>query len=62
MKIDDDRLCGAEKAFCRCVMAANHDGDHRCPCGGSWDQDGWPVTFPQWYVGPIQPRAMKDSR
>ena len=40
--------CGSSLASCYCVHGEGHDGPHECTCGGSWDDDGKPLTFPNY--------------
>ncbi len=39
-------ICGQIKDSCYCVEQTGHERNHACRCGGSWDKDGVPVTFP----------------
>ena len=38
--------CNEVLASCICKENDQHPGDHICPCGGSWDQDGTPMAWP----------------
>lgn len=49
-------FCGAGEARCLCEEPENHNGPHRCKCGGSWHVDNkgrfhidsWPGTAEDW--------------
>lgn len=39
-------LCEDNLSSCFCHEAKGHNGVHVCRCGGSWDDNHTPVTFP----------------
>lgn len=47
---DPPTNCPSWKAFCLCMHDPGHEGHHECECGGSWDQTGEVVRFPQRVV------------
>lgn len=45
--IADATLCADVLAMCACELPKGHSDAHACSCGGSWDADGEPITFPE---------------
>ena len=39
-------LCKDNLVHCFCHEAKEHEGLHKCRCGGSWDENKTPHSFP----------------
>lgn len=54
-------VCGDEFYSCYCSQPAQHDGLHKCVCGGSWDGDYNPHSLPDItsFFGPVQPKPVE---
>ena len=44
-------LCHSNLANCFCEEEKGHKGLHKCRCGGSWDNDFVPHSFPDIGLG-----------
>lgn len=48
-------VCDARFSACRCLEELGHPGVHRCPCAGSWDDEGRIYSLPDIGLGVIGP-------
>ena len=44
-------ICNNNYFKCFCGKEKGHNGIHKCRCGGSWDNKGYPHSFPNIFLG-----------